>query len=341
MAGCRVSVVVPVYNEEDNAGILYDQIRSSLDPLGAPYEILFVDDGSSDGTLTRLKNIHRRERNEEGLRVTTRILRLARNFGQTAATQAGFDHARGDVVVSMDGDLQNDPEDIPLLLAKLEEGYDVVCGWRKQRHDKALTRVLPSKVANWLIGRITGVRIHDSGCSLKAYRSSVIRSIRLYSDMHRFIPPMCSMVGARIAEVVVHHRPREHGRTKYGMARIWKVLFDIVTVKMLIHFHHRPISFFSIPAFFSFLAGGLLGAAAIVLSLLGGQTIVFSGGCFLMFFLAASLISWGLIAEFFVMVEERKRQGPRGPRERAGFSSGAGDPEDGCDAARLAEAHRG
>jgi glycosyltransferase involved in cell wall biosynthesis len=330
-----------VYNEEDNVGILYDQIRSSLDRLGTPYEILFVDDGSLDGTLGRLKEAHRREGKEQGRRAATRILHLARNFGQTAAMQAGFDHARGDVIVSMDGDLQNDPKDIPLLLAKLEEGYDVVCGWRKQRHDKTLTRTFPSKVANWLIGRITGVRIHDSGCSLKAYRGSVIRSIRLYSDMHRFIPPMCSMVGARIAEVVVHHRPREHGRTKYGMGRIWKVLLDIVTVKMLIHFRQQPISFFSIPAFFSSVLGWLLGAAAIVVSFLGGQTIVLSGGCFLALFLAASLLSWGLVAEFFVMVEERKRQGPWGPREGAGFAPGAGDPEEGRDTGRLAEAHRG
>ena len=160
--------------------------------------------------------------------------------------QAGFDFARGEIIVSLDGDLQNDPGDIPKLIEKLNQGYDVVCGWRKVRNDKALTRILPSKVANWIIGKITGVPIHDNGCSLKAYRSRIIKSIKLYSDMHRFIPAVSTMVNARIAEVVVNHRPRKFGEAKYGLSRIWKVLADIVTIKMIIHFHDQPILWFAI-----------------------------------------------------------------------------------------------
>ena len=297
---CALSVVVPVYNEEDNVGILYGEIRNALDSTPEPYELIFVDDGSSDGTMKCLRDICDREHERGNERVRTRILRLARNFGQTVAMQAGFDHARGETIVSLDGDLQNDPRDIPRLLAKLEEGYDVVCGWRKDRKDKKMTRILPSVVANWLIGLITGVRIHDNGCSLRAYRSSVIRSIRLYSDMHRFISPMCTMVGARICETVVNHRPRQHGKTKYGISRTWKVLFDILTVKMLIHFHYRPMRFFSLPLLVSFFCALGLGTVSTVLAARGYHTIVLSGSSFLLFFLFGSVLSWGLLGEFYI-----------------------------------------
>jgi len=174
----QISIVIPVYNEEDNVDILYKEVRNSVDQLNKPYEIIFIDDGSPDNTFECLKNIKKKGSCKEKTLAQTRIICFTRNFGQTAAMQAGFDHARGEVIVSLDGDLQNDPNDIPRLLGKLDEGYDVVCGWRKDRKDKALTRILPSKVANWLIGKITGVHIHDNGCSLKAYRSSVIKSMR-------------------------------------------------------------------------------------------------------------------------------------------------------------------
>jgi len=298
--GCALSVVVPVYNEEDNVGILYGQIRDALDPMGEPYKVIFVDDGSSDGTMRRLRDICDRKKDRGGEMVTTRILRLARNFGQTVAMQAGFDYARGEMIVSLDGDLQNDPRDIPRMLSMLEEGYDVVCGWRKDRKDKTVTRIIPSVAANWLIGVITGVRIHDNGCSLRAYRSSVIRSIRLYSDMHRFISPMCTMVGARICETVVNHRPRQHGKTKYGISRIWKVLLDIVTVKMLIHFHYRPMRFFSLPIILSLFSALGLGAVSTVLAARGYHTIVLSGASLLLFFLFGSVLSWGLLGEFYI-----------------------------------------
>jgi glycosyltransferase involved in cell wall biosynthesis len=297
-----LTVVVPVYNEEDNVEILYDEIRRSVGPLGRRCEIIFVDDGSSDGTWHRLRGLGKHEDGREASQVTMHIIRLARNFGQTPATQAGFDHARGDIIVSMDGDLQNDPQDIPMLLGKLEEGFDVVCGWRRDRKDKALSRILPSKVANWLIGIITGVRIHDNGCSLRAYRSSVIKSIRLYSDMHRFITPMCTMVGARICEVVVHHRPRQHGKTKYGISRIWKVVLDLLTIKMLIHFHYRPMRFFALPVLVSFFGALGLGAVSIVSAAKGYQTIVLAGASLLLFFLFGSVLSWGLIGEFLIKI---------------------------------------
>ena len=229
MNSISLSIVVPLYNEEDSVDILYQEIRESIDLLEKPYEIIFVDDGSSDSTFERLKSFVKREKTQRGLLVHTRIIRFSRNFGQTAAMQAGFDHARGQIAVSLDGDLQNNPADIPLLLAKLDEGYDVVCGWRKNRQDKTLTRVIPSIVANWLIDIITGVPIHDNGCSLKAYRSSVIKSMTLYSDMHRFIPAISSMMGAKITEIVVDHRPRRYGLTKYGLARIWKVCRNLLS----------------------------------------------------------------------------------------------------------------
>jgi glycosyltransferase involved in cell wall biosynthesis len=317
-AGNRLSlsVIVPVYNEEENVEILYEEIQKSVSPLGRECEIVFVDDGSSDGTLRRLRGLRMDEEADGASRVTTHIIRLARNFGQTAATQAGFDHAKGDIIVSMDGDLQNDPQDIPMLLDKLEEGYDVVCGWRRDRKDKALSRILPSKVANWLIGIITGVRIHDNGCSLRAYRSSVIKSIRLYSDMHRFITPMCTMVGARICEVVVLHRPRQHGKTKYGISRIWKVLLDLLTIKMLIHFHYRPMRFFSLPILVSFFGALGLGTVSIVAAAKGHQTIVLAGASLLLFFLFGSVLSWGLLGEFLIKI----RMG----RDAVGVDSRAG-----------------
>jgi glycosyltransferase involved in cell wall biosynthesis len=301
-----LSVVVPVYNEEQNVGILYGQIRSSLDPVGEPYEVIFIDDGSSDGTAKCLRDIHERAQKQGSQSGRVRIVRLARNFGQTVAMQAGFDCARGEKIVSLDGDLQNDPRDIPRMLSKLEEGYDVVCGWRKERQDKTVTRILPSLAANWLIGVITGVRIHDNGCSLRAYRASVIQSIRLYSDMHRFISPMCTMVGARICETVVNHRPRKHGKTKYGISRTWKVLFDIITVKMLIHFHYRPMRFFSVPLLLSFFFALGLGVVSTVLAARGYHTIVLSGASFLLFFLFGSVLSWGLLGEFYVNMRIRR-----------------------------------
>jgi len=204
-----VSVIVPLLNEQDNIGSLYEQISQTLGAKNS-YEIVFVDDGSTDNSFEVLAGLHEAD-------AKVRVIRFRKNFGQTAALSAGFAHARGRIIVAMDGDLQNDPADIPKMIAKLEEGYDVVSGWRKVRYDNALTRLLPSRMANWLISRITGVKLHDYGCTLKTYRREVLAETKLYGEMHRFIPALASWSGAKIAEMVVNHRPRTAGVAKYGL----------------------------------------------------------------------------------------------------------------------------
>ena len=222
-----LSIVVPVYNEEDNVRPLYEKIQAVCETIGDAYEILFVDDGSEDETFNVLSELCKQE-------PRLVIIRFEKNAGQTAAMAAGFEFARGERIVSMDGDLQNDPIDMPRLLEKLDEGYDLVCGWRKDRQDKFLTRRVPSIIANWIISKVTGVPIHDNGCSLKAYRASVIKQVPLYGEMHRFIPAMSTVVGARIAEIVVSHHPRRFGKSKYGLGRIWRVMLDIIAFKLII-----------------------------------------------------------------------------------------------------------
>jgi glycosyltransferase involved in cell wall biosynthesis len=300
-----LSIVIPLHNEADNIQILYRELRNSVDNINEAYEIIFVNDGSTDKTLKRLRTIKDKEEKESNFNVLTRIIQFSRNFGQTAAMQAGFDHTRGDIIVSLDGDLQNDPADILKMIEKLDEGYDVVCGWRKDRKDKALTRILPSKVANWMIGKITGVPIHDNGCSLKAYRSSVIKSVSLYSDMHRFIPAVATMADAKIAEVVVNHRPRKFGKTKYGLSRIWKVLSDIVTIKMLIHFHNQPILWFALLSLVFAIFGIGFGLVSVVTYFQGVRSIVYPAASFLFLSLFGSFLSWGILAEFLIRQEKR------------------------------------
>ncbi len=300
-----ISIVVPLHNEEDNIEILYSEVRHSVDHLKKAYEIILVNDGSTDNTLKKILQIKAKEKEEVNFNGHTRIIQFSRNFGQTAAMQAGFDYARGEIIISMDGDLQNDPADIPLLIEKLNGGYDVVCGWRKDRKDKALTRILPSKVANWMIGKITGVPIHDNGCSLKAYRSNVIKSVRLYSDMHRFIPAMSTMADAKIAEVVVNHRPRKFGETKYGLSRIWKVLSDIVTIKMLIHFHSQPILWFALLSLIFVIFGIGFGILSLLTYAQGIRSIVYPTASFLFLSLFGSFLSWGILAEFLIRQEKR------------------------------------
>ena len=231
-----LSIVVPVYNEEDNVRPLFEKIQTVCEAIGDAYEVLFVDDGSNDKTFAVLSELSQQE-------ARLSVIRFQKNAGQTAAMAAGFEFAQGERIISMDGDLQNDPNDIPKLLAKLDEGYDLVCGWRKERQDKFLTRRVPSIVANWIIGRVTGVPIHDNGCSLKAYRASVIKQVPLYGEMHRFIPAMSTIVGARIAEIVVSHHPRRFGESKYGLGRVWRVMLDIIAFKFIISvFTSRPKS---------------------------------------------------------------------------------------------------
>ena len=222
-----LSIVVPVYNEEENVRPLFEKIQAVCETIGVAYEVLFVDDGSHDETFAVLSELSKQE-------PQLAVIRFQKNAGQTAAMAAGFEFAQGQRIVSMDGDLQNDPNDIPKLLEKLDEGYDLVCGWRKERQDKFLTRRVPSMVANWIIGKVTRVPIHDNGCSLKAYRASVIKQVPLYGEMHRFIPAMSTVAGARIAEIVVTHHPRRFGKSKYGLGRVWRVMLDIMAFKFII-----------------------------------------------------------------------------------------------------------
>lgn len=234
-----LSIIIPVFNEEENLPILYQEIKEALAPLQKSYEIIFIDDGSQDNSFAVLKEI-------QALDSGVKIIRLRRNFGQTAALSAGFDYARGKIVITMDADLQNDPHDIPLLLAKIEEGYDMVNGWRQKRQDKFLTRRLPSMIANRLISLLTGIRLHDYGCTLKAIKQDVIKNIRLYGELHRFIPAVASTLGVSIAEVQVNHRARRFGRSKYNLFRLPRVILDMLTVKFLLSYSTRPLQIFGL-----------------------------------------------------------------------------------------------
>ena len=246
-----LSIVVPVNDERENLRELHAQIRGALDTLSRSSEIILVDDGSKDGSEAVLRDI-------AGADASVRVIRFRRNFGQTAALSAGFDYARGDVIVTLDADLQNDPADIARLLAKLEEGYDVVSGWRKNRRDGFILRRLPSVLANRLIVRVTGVPLHDFGCTLKAYRREVVKNVRLYGEMHRFIPALAKWVGAEIAELPVNHRPRTWGKSKYGLSRTLRVLLDLVTIKFLMSFSTRPIQVFGKVGLYSGAIGFLI-----------------------------------------------------------------------------------
>lgn len=232
----KISVVIPVYNEAENLRLLFQAITEAL--AGISYEIIFVDDGSRDGSVEILFEIA-----QEASDIVS-VIQFRRNFGQTAAIAAGIDYSAGEIIVLLDADLQNDPADIPMLVEKIEEGYDVVSGWRVDRKDALITRLIPSRMANWLISTVTGVKLHDYGCTLKAYRREVFEGFRLYGEMHRFIPAYAVSVGARITEVPVQHHPRRFGETKYGLSRTIKVLLDLFTVKFLISYGHKPIYLF-------------------------------------------------------------------------------------------------
>ncbi len=247
----ELSIVVPVYNEEESVPHLHEALVAALEPTGRSWEVLYVDDGSVDGSYAVLEQLA-----ESDERV--KVIQFRRNFGQTAAMAAGFEHARGQVVLPIDADLQNDPADIPRLLAKLEEGYDVVAGWRENRKDAALTVNLPSRIGNSVIGRVTGVRLHDYGCTLKAFRREIVEDIHLYGEMHRFLPAFAHQAGARIAELPVTHYPRRWGSSKYNLSKTFRVLLDLLTVHFLAAYGTKPLYFFGR---FAFLAAGLATAA--------------------------------------------------------------------------------
>ena len=266
-----LSVIAPLYNEEDNVALLHAAIVAAVRPLNLRSEIILVDDGSRDATVERALELPADD-------PPLRLVKLRRNSGQTAAMVAGIDHAQGRILLTMDGDLQNDPGDIPLFLEKIEEGYDLVVGWRHNRQDH-WSRVLPSKVANWLIAKVTGVPIKDNGCSLKAYRASVIKRIPLYNEMHRFIPAMASLAAPRIAQIRVRHHPRRFGQSKYGFSRIYKVFMDLLTIRTILSFSRRPSVWLGTVAG----VAGVLAALAIGLSLMlmwsdtSDRSVVFSG----------------------------------------------------------------
>jgi glycosyltransferase involved in cell wall biosynthesis len=314
-----VSVVVPMHDEQDNVEPLYESLRSALDALGRTYEIVVVDDGSRDDTFSRLSRIAAED-------PRLKLVQLRRNYGQTAAMAAGFDHAGGEVIVPMDGDLQNDPSDIAALLEKIDEGYDVVSGWRRDRQD-GFTRRLPSRFANWLIGRVTGVRLHDYGCTLKAYRADIVRETRLYGEMHRFLPALAYQAGARITEIPVQHHPRSSGTSSYGLGRTFKVLLDLLTVKFLSVWSTKP----------SYLFGG----SGAVLCVLGTGFVTWTAyekivngvyvyrqpslivGVFL-FTIGLNLILLGLLAELIVRTHHESQAKPVYlVRERRNFEDSA------------------
>jgi glycosyltransferase involved in cell wall biosynthesis len=290
----QLSVVAPLYNESDNVQPLVDWILEALGTYPGTYEVILVDDGSRDDTWERIVGA-------AALNAHVHGLRLGRNVGQTAAMMAGFDHARGRVIVSLDGDLQNDPRDIPMLVAKLDEGYDLVCGWRQRRQDKLILRKVPSWVANRLIRRLTGVQITDNGCSLKAYRRDLLDRISLYAEQHRFIPALSASVGARITELPVRHHARRFGESKYGISRTVKVLVDLFTLKMITTFRSRPLVGFAVaavPMVAAALGFAVLWAyAATHFDPLKSEAIVFPGAALLWLGAAFYLAMLGLVAE--------------------------------------------
>ena len=248
----KISIVVPIYNEEESVGTLYEKIAKTMEKLPHEYEIIAVDDGSTDNTLEKLKELASKDKR-------LKVISFKRNYGQTAAMFAGFQHASGDVIITMDADLQNDPADIPLLLEKMEEGYDVVSGWRKDRKDPFFSRTLPSKIANYIISNVTGVHLHDYGCSLKAYKKDIAKNFRLYGDMHRFLPALAKGLGAKITEVPVSHHPRLYGKSKYGIGRTVRVILDIFLVKFLNEYINKPLYAFGGIGFTLFGLGFLTG----------------------------------------------------------------------------------
>ncbi|OAQ21216.1 glycosyltransferase family 2 protein [Thermosulfurimonas dismutans] len=291
-----VSIVIPAYNEEENLPLLLEKLGQVLPKIGKPAEVIIVDDGSRDATPDILREASRRY-------PWLKAIILRRNFGQSAALTAGIDHAKGQVLVMMDADLQNDPEDIPRLLAKLEEGYDVVSGWRKDRKDPFLSRKLPSRIANWLIGKITGVKIHDYGCTLKAYRREVIQGIPIYGELHRFIPVLVDFRGARITEIPVKHHPRRFGKSKYGLSRTYRVLLDLLLMFFFQRFATRPLHLFGFTGGFMFAAGFLIELYLSALKILYGQEIghrplLILG--VLLIITGINLIGTGLLAELII-----------------------------------------
>ena len=303
----KISIIVPVYNEEESIGLLYKAVEKSIKTRGVPWELILVDDGTQDNSLEKIRGIVKKHPGHVSAVI------LQRNFGQTAAIAAGIDHSEGDVIVLLDADLQNDPADIPVMVNKLNEGYDLVSGWRFDRQDKFLTRTLPSRMANSLISAVTGVKLHDYGCSLKAYRREVLTGFRLYGEMHRFIPVYANSIGAKIVEVKVRHHARKFGKAKYGLERIFKVILDLFTVKFLTSYSSKPIYLFGgtglVLITFSFASLLYLGIRRII-----SKISPFSSPLFTIAIMIASMgfqsILMGLIAELLVRTYHESQNKP-------------------------------
>lgn len=303
----NISLIIPVYNEQENLPMLFEAIYNTMNPLNKSWEAIFVDDGSWDKSLSVLEPYAQKDPEH------VRVVSFRRNFGQTAAIAAGIDYSQGDIIVLLDADMQNDPADIPLLLSKLDEGYDLVSGWRKKRKDNAITRNFPSMLANRLISYVTSVQLHDYGCTLKAYRRPVLEGFRLYGEMHRFIPVFANSVGARITEVVVNHHPRRFGKTKYGLERTAKVILDLFTVKFLVSFASKPIYLFGGAG------GGLMIISALIMAYLFFRRIFFLVGVtgsplfqtsVMFFILGFQAMLMGLIAELLVRTYHESQRKP-------------------------------
>jgi len=302
----ELSIVVPIYNEAESISHLLAAITDAVKATQLSYEIVCVDDGSTDGSTELLTQLATQ-------RTDLKAVILRRNYGQTPAMAAGFEHARGKVIITLDGDLQNDPADIPLLLAKLNEGYDLVSGWRQNRQDAALTRLLPSKIANWLIGRVTGVKIHDYGCSLKAYRAELVADMNLYGELHRFLPALAYIEGARITEIPVNHHARRYGKSKYGLGRTIRVVMDLFTVFFMKKFLTRPMHVFGFLGLISLTLGILMGLYLTVLKLVLQQSIgdrpllILSA---LLVITGVQLFCFGLLAELLMRTYHESQKRP-------------------------------
>lgn len=300
----ELSLVIPVFNEAQSLPCLQREIVQALE--GVDYEILYIDDGSADASFEVLAGIQK-------ACSRVRLIRFRRNFGQTAALSAGFRYARGKIIVPLDADGQNDPADIPRLVKKLDEGYDIVSGWRKERKDNPVTRTLPSRIANWLIGRITGVRLHDYGCTLKAYRAESLKPIRLYGEMHRFIPALARWGGEKVAEMVVNHRPRTAGKTKYGLSRTFKVVLDLMTIKFLASYSTKPIYIFGGLGGICFFGSVISGLTVILMKLIQNYSmnrnplLIIS---MMLMMAAIQLILMGLLAEILVRTYHESQDRP-------------------------------
>jgi glycosyltransferase involved in cell wall biosynthesis len=303
----EISLILPVYNEEENLNIQYDKIESALGKLKRSFEVIFVDDGSTDASPRILKEIAAKDRR-------IKLIMFRKNFGQTAAMSAGIEYSSGEIILFMDSDLQNDPEDIGRLVSKIDEGYDVVSGWRVDRKDNFFIRKIPSKAANWLISKISGIKLHDLGCSLKAYRGDVLRQVNLYGEMHRFIPIHVSWIGASITEIPVNHNPRIYGTSKYGLKRVFKVLLDLFTVKFLGSYSTKPIYMFGGFGLIQIFLGIACGVAVVVMKYTSGMNMTGNPllSLTIMFVIMGSLfIQMGILAELLIRVyHESKRTHP-------------------------------